>query len=74
MCTNFGGRGLSSFGDIDTFKQPIFPFGPWTIIHGSEKIELNRISSKNSWKYSLWRCTCAQSKLLKSFLVLLLVS
>ena len=30
--TNFGGRDLSSFGDIATFqKRPIFPFDPWTI-------------------------------------------
>ena len=28
--TNFGGRDLSSFGDIATFqKRPIFPFDPW---------------------------------------------
>ena len=30
--TNFGECGLSSFGDIATFKKrPNFPFGPWTI-------------------------------------------
>ena len=43
MHTNFGGCGLSGFGDITTFKnnqfslsdhgQPIFHFGPWTV-HG----------------------------------------
>ena len=27
-----------------------FPFRPWTVVHGSEKIELNKISSKNSCK------------------------
>ena len=33
MCTNFGGRGLSGFGDMATLqKRPNFPFGPWTII------------------------------------------
>ena len=32
--TNFGGCGLSSFGDTGT---PNFPFGPWTIVHGHQK-------------------------------------
>ena len=36
---NFGGRGFSSFGDMDTFqKRPNFPFGAWTIVHGHGKI------------------------------------
>ena len=35
MYTDFGGRGLSGFGDMATFqKQPNFPFRPWTIVHG----------------------------------------
>ena len=39
MQTIFGGRYLSSFGDIATFqKLPIFPFGAWTIVHGHQKI------------------------------------
>ena len=39
MYTNFGGRGLSGFGDIATFqKRPNFPFDPWTIVHGHRKI------------------------------------
>ena len=39
MCTNFGGRDLSSFGDIITSqKWPNFPFDPWTIVHGHQKI------------------------------------
>ena len=42
--TNFGGRGCSSFGDIACFclpsKRPNFPLGPWTIVHGGQKIEL----------------------------------
>ena len=29
--TNFGGRDLSGFGDIDTFD-------PWAIVHGHQKI------------------------------------
>ena len=29
-------------------KRPKFPFGAWTIVHGGQKIELIRISSKNS--------------------------
>ena len=35
-CTSvFGGRGLSGFGDMDTFqKRPNFPFGAWTIVPG----------------------------------------
>ena len=33
MHTDFGGRGLSGFGDMATFqKRPNFPFGAWTII------------------------------------------
>ena len=39
MHTNFGGRDLSSFGDMATFqKRPIFPFDPWAIVHGHQKI------------------------------------
>ena len=39
MHSIFGGRDLSSFGDMATFqKQPNFPFGAWTIVHGHEKI------------------------------------
>ena len=39
MHTNFGGRGLSGFGDMATFqKRPNFPFGAWTIVHGHQKI------------------------------------
>ena len=39
MHTNFGGRGLSGFGDMATFqKRPNFPFDPWTIVHGHQKI------------------------------------
>ena len=35
MYISFGGRGLSGFGDMATFqKQPNFPFGAWTIVHG----------------------------------------
>ena len=35
MYTDFGGCGLSTFGDIATFKKrPNFPFGAWTIVHG----------------------------------------
>ena len=39
MYTEFGGRGLSGFGDTATLKkQPNFPFGPWAIVHGHQKI------------------------------------
>ena len=38
MYTDFGGCGLSTFGDIATFKKwPNFPFGAWTIVHGHQK-------------------------------------
>ena len=43
METKFGGHGFFSFGDIAPFclpsKRPKFPFGPWTIVHGGQKIE-----------------------------------
>ena len=39
MYTNFGGRGFFGFGDIATFKNGhFFTFGPWTIVHGHQKI------------------------------------
>ena len=39
MCTNFGGRDLSGFGDNTTSqKRSNFPFNPWTIVHGHQKI------------------------------------
>ena len=41
---NFGGCGHFGFGDLFHFvylqKRPNFPFGPWTIVHGGQKIEL----------------------------------
>ena len=43
METKFGGRDFFGFGDIAPFclpsKRPKFPFGPWTIVHGGQKIE-----------------------------------
>ena len=43
MQTNFGGCGVSGFGVMAPFclppKRPNFPFGPWAIIHGGQKIE-----------------------------------
>ena len=39
MHTNFGGCGLSGYGDTATFqKRPNFPFGAWTIVHCHQKI------------------------------------
>ena len=40
MYTDFGGRGLSGFGDTTSYsqKRPNFPFDPWTIVHGYQKI------------------------------------
>ena len=44
MQTNFGGHGFSGFGVMVPFfwfqKQSKFPFRPWTIVHGGQKIEL----------------------------------
>ena len=46
METKFGGRGLFGFGVMAPFslpsKRPKFPFGPWTIVHGGQKIELTQ--------------------------------
>ena len=43
MQANFGGCGLSGFGVMAPFclpsKRPNFPFGPWAIVHGGQKIE-----------------------------------
>ena len=43
MHTSFGGRDSSGFRDMATFqKQPNFPFGAWTIVHGHGKNFINR--------------------------------
>ena len=43
---NFCGHGLYGFGDIATFQNwPNFPFGP--LVHGGQKLESNRIGSKD---------------------------
>ena len=45
METNLGGHGVSSFRDIAPFclqKWPRFPFEPWTIVHGDQKIHASR--------------------------------
>ena len=43
MQTNFGRCDLSGFRDFAPFclpsQQPKFPFDPWTIVHGGQKIE-----------------------------------
>ena len=57
--TNFGGRDLSGFGEIATFKKrPIFPFDPWAIVHGHQKTQLHRIGSKKSCKLGLMSNAC----------------
>ena len=39
MHTDFGGRGVFGFRDNITSQiWPNFPFGPWTIVHGHQKI------------------------------------
>ena len=51
MCTDFGGRSLSSFGDkITSQKRPNFPFGPWTISPWSSKNLIDRNRLKNLCK------------------------
>ena len=44
MQINFGGCGFFGFRDFTHFvclqKRPKLPFGPWTIAHGGQKIEL----------------------------------
>ena len=51
MHTNFGGCGLSGFGDMATFqKWQNFPFRAWTIVHGHQKFQSIGISSKNLCK------------------------
>ena len=43
METKFDEHGFSGFGDFAPFvclqKRLKFPFGPWTIVHGGQKIE-----------------------------------
>ena len=39
-------------------KRPNFPFRPWTIVHGHQKIQSIRIGSKNSCKYGLMSHAC----------------
>ena len=44
MQANFDGCGLSGFGDFAPFQiWSNFPFKPWTIVHGGQKIELAQI-------------------------------
>ena len=39
-------------------KRPNFPFDPWTIVHGHQKIQSIGISSKHSCKYGLMSHAC----------------
>ena len=39
-------------------KRPNFPFWPWTIVHGHQKIESIGIGSKNSCNYKLMSKAC----------------
>ena len=39
-------------------KRPNFPFWPWTIVHGHQKIQSIGISSKKSCKYNLMSNAC----------------
>ena len=49
MCTNFGGRDLSGFRDIATFKNGQFSLSTHGL-YGHQKIQLLRIGSKKSCK------------------------
>ena len=41
MQANFDGCGLSGFRDFAPFQILLnFPFKPWTIVHGGQKIEM----------------------------------
>ena len=49
--TNYGGRDLSGFGDIATFKNGQFSLSTHgLIVHGHQKIQLLRIGSKKIMK------------------------
>ena len=62
MRTNCGGCGLSVselwllFACLQ--KWPKFPFGPWTIVHGHQKIYSIGIGSKNLCKQGLMSHAC----------------
>ena len=55
MQTNFNGHDLSGFGVMAPFympsKQSKFPFEPWTIFHGGQKIEsAQKIHTSRGWR------------------------
>ena len=50
MHTKFGRRSLSGFGDITTLKNGQISLSDHGIVHDSQKIELNKMGSKNSCK------------------------
>ena len=58
MHTKFGRRSLSGFGDIATLKNGQISLSDHGIVHDSEKIELNGISSKNLCNYKLMSNAC----------------
>ena len=53
--TNFGGCSLPGFGDFAPFllpsEWPNFPFRPWTIVHGGQKIESAQKIHANRGQY-----------------------
>ena len=51
-------------------KWPNFPFGPWAIVHGCQKIQSLRIGSKNSCKQGQMCNTCTPILVGVAFLVL----
>ena len=58
MHTNFGERGLFGFGDTTALKNSKISLSDHGLYHGRQKIEVNRIGSKNSCKYGLMSSAC----------------
>ena len=54
MYTDFGGRGISGFGDIATLKNGQISLSD----HGHQKIKSIGIGSKNLCKYALMKHAC----------------
>ena len=48
MQTNFGGHGLSGFGDIATFKKSQISLFTHGIVHGHQKFNALKLAQKNN--------------------------
>ena len=62
MYLKFGGHGIFGFSDFASLVciqiWSNFPFRPWTIVHGHQKIQSIGIGSKNSCRYGLMSHAC----------------